>query len=423
MAQQGKLSVDDVVGSGSAGRRQSLAVAYFGSVVAEVGSAPFHVEVYGQEHLRHAPGALVLFNHRRDYDGAILGRTLLQRRFLRFSGVTPYFVAREDLFHPGFLADYLPTCPDLMRSAFGRIRLAAVLRWLQLRPMRRIPEYTLGELLRDLLAFAGDVPLAEVLRPDWVARFADRLGIPRADVSISQALRAPRSLLFERHAFRKLRLETLRAVKSYERRIIDTQLDEFVGLLEAGETVVLNPEGKVSTDGRFQASRRALHHLLNQPTRAVPVLPVALSYDAMSTGRTRVLVRFGSPRHTLRGLSRRETDIASRRTVLEQWPITASHLTACYLKRVERSGKRRISVQGLSRFFSSCIEQCRQRGVVLDPLLLDDDSRAARQADCLAFWLSGGDRAANRLDLLSYLNNELDAIADVYPELIPAEAP
>lgn len=410
-----RLNLQD--GSAVFPRRPSPLIVLLGLAFAEMMVAPFRVVVRGEEHLRHAPGALILSNHRRDSDGPIVDRVLMQRRGLTLGGVASYIVGREDMFRKGFLDTYLDSWPQPARALLGRICVGPMLRLFRVRPIRRIPEYSMAELLEDAHSVFGDVPLQEILRQDWTERFARHMGVGSDQLSVKQALGASGQLLYQRNAFRRLRRQALRKLMPFERQVIATQLQQFVDLLESGETVFLEPEGTLSPDGHFLRPRQALHYLLNMPRRRPHVLPVALSYDFMRPGKTRALVHVGAPRYDLNGLSRRDTDKAAGPVVLKHWTITLSHLTARYL--LER-GERRLTKDmqpNFARFLADFAKRCQTLGASLDPDLLDPPARAQRQAECLAFW----NRSRNRVkeDDLKYLNNELEAVAALYPGLLP----
>lgn len=400
-------------------RRPSSSAVLLGLAFAEMMTAPFRVEVRGEEHLRHAPGALVLSNHRRDSDGPILGRVLMQRRGWRLGGVAPYFVGREDMFRTWFLDAYLDTWPQPARALLRRLSVGPLLRIFRVRPIRRIPEYTMVELLEDAHSVFGDVPLQEILRQDWTERFARHAGVGDDQLSVRQALETSGQLLYQRNAFRRLRIQALRRLMPFERRVIATHLQHFVDLVEAGETIFLEPEGRVSPDGHFQRPRQALHHLLNTPRRRPHVLPVALSYDFMRPGRPRALVHIGAPRYDLHGLSRRETDSAVQRAVLKHWTITISHLAARYLLDCGERRLTRDMQANFARFVADAATRCETLGAPLDPDLLKASSRARRQAECLAFWSRPRNRVAD--DDLEYLNNELEAVAALHPGLLPGD--
>ena len=103
--------------------------------------------------------------------------------------------------------------------------------------------------------------------------------------------------------------------------------------------------------------------------------------------------------------------------MLEHWTITLSHLAARYLLG---RGERRLTPAmqaSFARFVADAATRCETLGAPLDPDLREPSSRARRQAECLAFW----SRSRNRLaaDELKYLNNELEAVAALYPDLLP----
>lgn len=400
--------------------KTSLPVVFLGMALTELLCAGFRLEVYGEEYLRHSPGALILSNHRSDNDGPILANVILQRRGWQSLGVKPYIVAREDLFRKGFLSNYLTTWPRPIRKLLGRLCLRSLLGALQVRPIRRVPEHTLGALLEDVHHLLGDVPLSKILRPEWAQRFADQVGRTFDPLSVRQALNAPDDLLSLSNAYRRLNLKTLRILLPHERHTIAAQLQVFVELLEAGETVILEPEGRVSPDGSFHKPRQALHHLLNVPNRVPHVLPVALSYDLMCAGRPRVLIRFGNPRYDLSGLPRRETDILAQRAVLQEWTVTLSHLAARYLRE---SGLKRLTPENhgdFAQFVATMVDRCKVLDVNIDPVLINSKKRERRQSDCLAFW-----QGRIRSDIstkLHFLNNELDAIAAIHPGLFPGDS-
>lgn len=390
--------------------------ACLGVLITELARTRFHVELHGAQHLRDAGGALILSNHRCDSDGPILSGILLQRRGVRFHGVEPYFVAREDLFRRGFLGDYLDNWPRALRAVLGELSVGPVLWAMRLRPMRRIPEHSLRELLADVIAVLGDVPLRDVLRDDWVARLAHAAACSPDDLRVARALETGGEILRQRHAFRKLTLEAFRRLKPFEREVIDGQLRAFVELLERGAALLLTPEGTVSADGRLRGPRGAVHHLINAPARAPRVLPVALSYDCMRLGKPRVLVRFGPVRRDLRGLSRRDTTAATQRVLLEQWMINISHLAAHYLRRVAATPAEGQDREELTSFVAAVAGRCQSRGIPVDPALLDPVARTERTGECFEFWRRRRHQRAG--NLLRYLNNELDCIAAIHPGLL-----
>ncbi|APZ44388.1 1-acyl-sn-glycerol-3-phosphate acyltransferase [Acidihalobacter ferrooxydans] len=391
--------------------------ALLGTLIVRSAQLALRIEVLGKEHLRHAHGALVVSNHRRDTDGPIVGGILLQPRGLRFQGQEPFYAAREDLFRPGFLGQYLQDYPKPLH-VLRHTPIARALRAMQFRPLRRIPEYSLGELLEDFLLQFGDLPLEEVLQPAWVERFAAALRRPPTALRLSDALRAPPELRYQTQAFRRLRRHALRRIAPYQRQVIARQLRDLTEVLDLGQSLYLAPEGGISMDGHFHRPRQALHYLLNASRRTPPVLPLGISYDPLHPGRTRVIVRIGEPLCELAGLSRRETDLRTSQAIRRLWSINASHLAAHYaLRRPAGPGSPKLA-RRLDLWFAAVTEWARARDLPLDPLLLDAQQRRKRARQC-ARWLQ---RHPHCRDRLLYLDRELAAVTEAEPGL-PAPAP
>lgn len=386
--------------------------AILGTLIVRSVQAALKIEVLDKEHLRHARGALVVSNHRRDTDGPIIGGILLQPKGLRFHGQEPFYVAREDLFRPGFLGQYLQDFPKPLRI-LRHIPIARALNAMQLRPLRRIPEYTFGELLEDFLLQFGDRPLSEVLKPQWVDIFAETLQRPAEDLRLSDALKAPPELRHRTHAFRRLQRQAFRQILPYQRQVISQQLSHLAEILDLGQSLFLAPEGGISLDGYFHKPRKSLHFLINTCRKTPHVLPIGISYDPMRSGRTRVIVRIGEPLRDLAGLSRKETDECVSRAILRLWSINASQLAAHYALNHPTGIDRKLLAERLYDYFSRIVEHAVKQALPLDPLLLDEAGRRKRALQC-ANWIR---RHPHCREKLIYLDRELGVLLSDYPEI------
>lgn len=345
----------------------------------------YRIEVRGLEHFKQAPSTLVVSNHRRDSDGPVIASVLLQRKYLHVHGVRSCFVAREDLFSRGFLGKYLETWPTPLRALLSRLDLGPLLTLLQAFPMRRIPERTLGEILEDVLAVAGDRPLAGVLRPQWVEKFERVAGAGHRQLRVSDVLDwRHRDLLFRYHGLSKLTQQCLSEIVPYERTVVESQLQHFSRLLDDGATLLLEPEGVVSVDGRFGRPRAGLQALLNRP-RVVPrVLPVGVTYDSMTNGRERVFVGIGPELCGMRGLDRRETDERVTEAIHKQLSVTCSQLASRYLVMVRERGNDAITRADLDAYVSRQAIRYSRVGCYVDPRLLEAARRKRRVKQYIA---------------------------------------
>lgn len=394
--------------------------------------ARYRVEARDFQRFTHSPSTVVVANHRNDADVVVLGGVLLERRGLRARGLLPWFVAREDLFRRGFLADYVEDWPRLARRALSRLDVSFVLRAGHALPLRRVPERTLEEVLEDVLEVFGDLPLTEVLRPSWREPF-ERVLAPGACLRVSEALaRAPRELLTRRFGLLGLTLERFRAIEPSQRRVIGAQLRRFAELLERGAVLQMAPEGLVSTDGRFGRIRLGLHALLEQTRARARVLPVGITYDSMATGRIPVYVNAGPELLDLQGAHRREVSERVTHAILAQTTLTASQLAACWLRESIGRGQRVLEDARLCEHVFDEARRFGRVGARVDPRLLARATCAARVADWLRYarrrrWLERGEAGLHRVvpdapgrdQELRWTRNELRSLLRVWPSLEP----
>jgi 1-acyl-sn-glycerol-3-phosphate acyltransferase len=343
----------------------------------------FHIEVRGLEHVTASASTLVVANHRRDTDGPIVRMTVAERMLELNAGTAPCFVAREDLFRRGFLGDYLTDWPQSLRELLGRIYLRPFLDSVHLFPIRRIRERTVGEVLEDILAIFGDLPIDEVLRPRWVVRFERTAERRRPPLRVSSALdRRFQTLLRLPYGLTKPTWTRFRLLRPFEEAVIQGQLRHAVELLEYGAVVQLEPEGTTSSDGSLGRLRGGLHVLLNQPRMPACVLPVGITYDFMTSGHQRTFVNFGPELTDLQGLSKRETSIRVTDAMLACSTVTASQPLAP--GHTVTGGQLRPRTE-LEKRIRLAAAQWGERGPRVDPRLLDPRVRKQRLVEYLDY--------------------------------------
>lgn len=378
---------DEATGLGTGAPQSDRAVTLFAVFIDTVIRSLYRIHVDGLEHHSRAPSTLVVTNHQHDADGPIIASVLLDRHGVVPHGTMPWFVAREDLFRRGFLATYLNDWPAPLREPLHWLRLDWLLRFMQARPMRRIPERSLREVLEDVLKIDGDLPLDEVLRPVWRHRVQAIAGRRRASLRVTDVLRRRRyrDLLMRGHGLRRLTLGRFRAVKPGQREAIDEQLEQFTRLLERGETVLLAPEGAISQDGRFHEMRNALPALVKRPSRPARVLPVGITHDFMAGGREHVFVNVGPEMTGLEAYSRRDLCRQVAGSVQSLLTVTATQLASDYLIRVRERGGADVDAERLCTHVGGEAARFAAEGRHVDPRLLDDKSLVARVAQYLDY--------------------------------------
>lgn len=367
--------------------RRDRAATLFAVFVDTVIRSLYRIHVDGLEHHSRSPSTLVVTNHQHDADGPIIASVLFDRHGVVPHGTLPWFVAREDLFRRGFLANYLDGWPAPLREPMHWLRLDWFLRFMHARPMRRIPERSLREVLEDVLNVNGDLPLDKVLRPAWRRRVQAIAGRRRGSLHVTDVLRRRRyrDLLACGHGLRRLTLRHFRALKPGQREAIDAQLAQFTSLLERGETVLLAPEGAISQDGRFHEMRNALPALVQRPRRPARVLPVGITHDFMARGREHVFVNVGSELTGLAARSRHDLCRQVARAVRSLFTVTATQLASDYLIRARERGEVAVDAQRLCADVGCEAGRFAAAGCRVDPRLLDDKSLVVRVAQYLDY--------------------------------------
>ncbi|MFA9461100.1 hypothetical protein [Thiohalorhabdus methylotrophus] len=343
---------------------------------------------------------LVVSNHRRDTDGPLVGDLMMGLRNAPFGEGLPHFVAREDLFRRDFFREYLVGWPGWTREALSRLRMQRLLRLLNVHPMRRIPERTLGEVLEEVREACGNLPLERVLRVPWVRCFESLGPAPGSPARIDEALgNRYLPLLRMQNGLRRLTLERFRAVKGLERSVISRHLEEIRRVLDRGGTVHMVPEGAVSPHGGPCRVRDGLHVLL-QGCRCRPrVVPLGITYDDVTAGRPRVFMNLGPGWRDGGGGDRRERNQSVMRAILLQTTLTLTQAGSAYVMAAARK-RDKVAPDQLEAHVEEEAEAYRRAGARVDEALLDPGRRRRRVHDFLRFGVKHGVLERGRGDSL-----------------------
>jgi 1-acyl-sn-glycerol-3-phosphate acyltransferase len=356
----------------------------FATWLLELGFDLYLCTVYRRERrfpreFRMAPGTLIASNHQRDVDGPMLGNALVRRRGLHFQAPLPFFATREDLFQPGILARLTVHWPAPVSAVLGHIPLRWFFSLARTEPMRRTREFTLGEALHALVdAGLGDHDAASVLN----ARGCRETGIAPGGISISGLLQRPEPTLQSWWGLRRLVPSARAAISADFRATVQRQLTHFANRLDQGHCVYFAPEGGISMDGHFARVRAGFYQLSCTARTAPWIQPMALGYDTLAPGRSRVVLGIGESFRADVAASRREFDANLRRAVLALVPITPSHLLARFLLH----GPRTFTPDDLAGWLRRSHEALENNGVALDPLFkrVPIDRLASRRLHWLA---------------------------------------
>lgn len=318
-------------------------------------------EIVMPDDFRLVPGSLIASNHQRDVDGPMLGIVLARRRGLRFEGTPPFYATREDLFRPGILSRLTVHWPAPLSALLRHVSLAWFFPLGRTEPMRRVREFTLGEALDALCeAGCGDDDCCLHLN----ARGRRETALSAGTCSVRAALLRRDLPLEAWWGLRRLTLPAFRKIAPAFRAVVDAQLAHFAARLEHGFCVYFSPEGSISMDGRFGRIRDGFHRLVRAVATPPWIQPMALGYDTLAPGRSRVVIRIGERFRADPSLDRRAFDAALRQAVLGLVPITPSHLLARFLSH----GPQHFTARDLAAWLACSHATLQARNASLDPM-------------------------------------------------------
>jgi 1-acyl-sn-glycerol-3-phosphate acyltransferase len=339
--------------------------------------------VSGLEHYTGTPATLAVSNHRRDNDGPLLASVLLRRQNGLIVAPLPYFAAREDLFEKGFLAHYLRRCPASLRPLLKAINLSPCL--VGAYPLQRTHERSVAKALQDVIAYLGDMPVTDVLRPQSLIDLTAELMFDPRSVTITQLLRDYEHMLWrKRYGYRHLQVAVFGRIKPHLRDLIDRQMDHFTKLLEGGQVLILEPEGRLSLDGALRRPRAALHELIKRPNRPVRVLPISVTYDTLTTGYPRIFIDIQPELIGLERLSRRVLDDRVTASIWSGCRVTGSQLVAGFLLSHLSPGDV-WSEKAIIKHVYAAAQRCQEAEIPLDPCLRNQQTCELRTRDILAW--------------------------------------
>jgi len=334
----------------------------------------YDIQIDEAEPTTFPPSTLIVTNHKRDLDSVVLTSSLywLQRpprRPLEFAG-------REDMFLRGFLAHY-DVVPMWLRRLLYEIDLTRVMEALRVHPVRRFPERTLEEALREALLILGDRPVTEILTAEAAGDAGRPGGSP---LRLSQVLAWGWREGWQRPAsMGAFRPEVRPLLEERQRVVVRQQMDGLAAVVRRGGVLYLAPEGVISPDGRLQNFRSGLRLILERVPEA-RIRPACIVYDFMTPGRLRICITVGrlaaAPAPTPGGPE------VARRWLAALHTMTASQVCSQVVwDRITR-GEHRVPEALIVRETDALAAALAAEGLRVDPLLRRDPER------CAAGWVA-----------------------------------
>jgi hypothetical protein len=245
-----------------------------------------------------APPTYFAITHKRDIDAMAPIPSLLWRCGWRGITREVHFATRSDAFAPGFLSRMVPR-PRWLSRMLRPISVAPVLRGVGVHPLHGLHLRPLETWVRDWLAAEGDAPTGDVLSHDAIAQIAQAKREPPERLAAQPLSR----LLKWRYHYPLQRLCGVEIFAGASRRPavwraileIERQIAELANCLHTGHSLYTAPEGWLSPDGRLAPLPGGLARLLESAPPDTRILPIAIVYDFIHTGRPRMFIDVAAP--------------------------------------------------------------------------------------------------------------------------------
>ena len=401
----------------------------------------YDIKLRGLHNYSASAPTLITINHKRDLDIPIIASTLHLRKTLFKNKLRLNFIARDDLFDPGFL-----TAHFLMPQPIGKlchwVNIAPVMRAVRAYPICHLVHKRIGPLLRDVIRVEGNIKLEEAVKQAYLEEFTKLLGNPHSSdlskLSVSDFLGYDYCILHQRPTDVGILREGLsRKVRTHSLKTIRQQLRVFVRILDEGGICLLAPEGHLSPDGRFWPVKSGLYRLLSMTETDVKVLPVNTTYDFMTKGRTRIYVTIGQEMEELKQMRKTEVERLVQRSIVCLGPVTLGQLGSEYILQMLDAGYEVIREEELASKLAFRVQSMKNSGFRLDARLLAEHSFHRRLRDFVSYCLGKGilervgpgsfvisrDKVLNNTGYrhwespVQYSNNELQSLRELFPTL------
>lgn len=335
-------------------------------------TAAFRLTVLDPERLAPEPGTLVAITHRRETDVPVVCPHLYFAMGGRRNTTSRmHFAARDDMFLPGFFAGFPPDLPLRARRLLYGVDVARWLPLVNIFPIRSASVARVGEVL----AARPDLPLAELLPETETAAFAGRAeasGHPPPGRAADVLRGEYADLLWKPFAPE----DRAGLDEFWSSRAAQAAKDfrTLVELVRDGNVLILFPEGRPSPDGEIGPVRPGVGALVRRG-KPVAVRPLAVAYDPLVRGRTRVHIAHGPPAQ-LPADDVEGTLVSLLRVTM---PLTCGQVVATLLEAGAEA-----DVAALERELADAVALAREDGRPVEPDLLTPESRRRRLAEALA---------------------------------------
>lgn len=347
--------------------------------------ARLRLELLGRTRLQASRGMLLVLTHRAFLDVAVASSLYVPLGLWRSRDTRIHVAGRDDVFARGFLAGFTPSLTPRLRRSLYRVSLASTLERLHVHPIPAASELKLGQLLDEL---PGSTELASILHPAAIERLRAR--------AAENGLRFPETAAaLDNGRYAQILLTIVRredchgdlATEIWRRRAGQSvvALRRLVRLAQAGQPLLLFPEGRVSPDGSVGPFERVFSLLLRHG-RFESILPIALCYDPLTPRRTRAYISVGTTLEPSDG----ETATRVLHALRLLTPLTCGQVVASQLLGIAADERSVVCSRLLDQELEAATRLARTEGRPVERSLLSPARRRKRLSECLAALATNG---------------------------------
>ncbi len=307
----------------------------------------FDLQIDGMEHYSESPSSLIVANHKRDLDSVLIASVFYYHEGFLNPSTPVSFMGDENLFQPGFLADWIKG-PKLLKKVLQPLSLNHVLQWLNAYPIGKLDFHSVPvhEALRIIQEEDDDPELREVIEEEALNKLLEDTSFGSPYMRISE--------FFEKEGYPRKKIrssyfksEFRKAVKQTKLGAVKEQLGKFIELLNEGAILYITPEGRLSQDGMLGQLKDSLLILIDEAESEVVVVPTNITYDFLTDRKTKIFVQAGEEMRGLDRLDRKEKSKKLRRTILGLTTINLGQIASYYLVKARETGRDKIDEKEL----------------------------------------------------------------------------
>lgn len=317
----------------------------------------FDLEIDGVENYSESPSSLIVANHKRDLDSVLIASVFYYHNGFLSPATPVSFMGDENLFQPGFLADWVKG-PRVLKKVLQPVSLNHVLQCLNAYPIGKLDFHSVPvhEALRIIQKEDYDPELRQVIEEEGLKDLLEDTSFGSPYMRISEFFDKegyPRKKIKSRY----FKSEFRKAVKKTKLEAVKEQLGEFIELLNDGAVLYITPEGRLSQDGKLGHFKDSLLILIDEAEPDVVAVPTNITYDFTGKGKTKIFVHVGEETRGLEDLDRNEKSRRLREKVLGLTTINLGQLASYHLVGAKDAGVKEVKEDELYQVVQDYLEK------------------------------------------------------------------